>query len=142
MKPKRKNDSQISEKLNFILKNAEVDYHDRPHYCEYKGHHERYCTITTHDTCKGCRFFSPNMLMRNRLVVEQYDELESEIRDRDRKLAEAQKMMNSLKNDVDVFRRLSRNYCADAERCHPKEYDEVQIHKREKSRKGGVRFVY
>lgn len=143
MKPKKKNDSQIQEKLDYILKNAKVDYHDRPHYCEYKGHEERYCKITTHTTCKGCRFFSPNMLMRNRLVVEQYDALEDEIRDRDHKLKDSQKTIDALHGKVDIFKRLSMNYCPDAQRCHPKEFDHIELVKVEKRKlKGGVRFVY
>ena len=72
-----KNDSQIRDRLSEILKNIVVPPDKRRDYCEYKGaDKERYCKITTHKTCRDCRFFSPTMHQRLRVVVDGYDELE------------------------------------------------------------------
>lgn len=76
-----KTDSQIRDRLSEILANITVPPDKRRDYCEYKGKDkkDRYCKITTHKTCRDCRFFSPTMQQRLRVVVEGYDELEEQV---------------------------------------------------------------
>ncbi len=119
-----KTDSQIRDRLTEILENIDVPTDKRRDYCEYKGKgKERFCTITTQKSCKGCSFFSPTMHCRLRVVVEQYDELEASAQ-------ESRAMVGQLKNEIANLNamvaalkykveQMSAFQCPDAQRCQP-----------------------
>lgn len=119
-----KTDSQIRDRLSEILANITVPPDKRRDYCEYKGKDkERYCTITTQKSCKGCHFFSPTMHQRLRVVVDGYDELEASAQ-------ESRAMVGQLKNEIANLNamvaalkykveQMSAYQCPDAQRCKP-----------------------
>lgn len=122
-KPLRRSDSEISERLKDILSEAYVDDSHKARYCEYKGHDDRYCKITSHQSCKRCKFFSPNMLMRTRVVVEQYEDLEEEIarleNEIDSKVGVIDKQKNRIQSLGAENTVLKNGFCNDRQRCVP-----------------------
>lgn len=130
-----KTDSQIRDRLTEILENIDVPTNKRRDYCEYKGKDkDRFCTITTQKSCKGCSFFSPTMHCRLRVVVEQYDELEASAQ-------ESRAMAGQLKNEVANLNamiaalqykvaRLSERQCPDKDKCNPPDehFESVEVY--------------
>jgi uncharacterized coiled-coil protein SlyX len=141
MNKPRRSDAEITAKLKEVLDGAYVDASHRANYCEYKGDKNRYCRITTQSTCKGCRFFSPNMLMRSRVVVEQYEDLESEIDSLNKKVNEQRNLLEQQKTQLDNVRYenavLQEGFCESRKKCVPADehFDGIEVYKPNKKQK-------
>lgn len=139
---KQKTDSQIHDRLSEILKNIVVPPDKRKDYCEYKGaDKDRYCTITTHKTCKGCHFFSPTMHQRLRVVVDGYDELEEIAKVANDRVEKLESQVDKLERLTAALQykiaRMTPYQCPDAQRCTPywTAMDSVDVAEKEGSRK-------
>lgn len=132
----------LKEKVDEVLQSAVIEESGKSKYCEYKNHDgSRHCKITTQNSCKNCRFFSPNMKKRNEIVATRIVELEAEIGELKEQIKAKKQFADSqtvtIKSLNDENAALRDHGCPDRGRCGPNDehFDGIEIFRPQKSKK-------
>lgn len=68
--------------------------------CQYRGHDERYCNATQNTNCEKCKFFTPTLHAKNRMLMEEIVRHEGEEARKDKLIRERDLMVLNMTREI------------------------------------------